>query len=81
MGRETFERVIANPESLADMDVDEESAFFEGFQYIPTEVYEEKTGEMPKRTKPGPESPAGKQWNEDAVAEVFPRLAQKHGFE
>src|SRR5262245_39326466 len=39
MGRETFERALADPHSLADMDYDAETAHYEGYQYVPTTVH------------------------------------------
>lgn len=80
MGRETFERVLAAPETLAEMEVDGESAFYEGYQYIPLDVYRRKTGQLPVRSKPLPGDPAGTPWKEEAVAGLYPRLAKKHGF-
>ena len=44
-GRESFERLLANPDSMADesfKDIEYE-CFFEGYQYIPDEVCEEMT--------------------------------------
>lgn len=80
MGREIFEQVIANPESLADMNLTEDTAFYEGYQYVVNDVYEELTGEMLLRTKPLPKEPSGSSWEEDKVAEVYPRLAEKFGY-
>jgi hypothetical protein len=80
MGRTAFERAVANPDVLTDMDLDEGSAFYEGFQYPVIETYQEMTGNLPERTKPHPESPSGKDWDEETVAELYPRLAEKHGY-
>ncbi len=79
-GKETFERVVAMPETLAEMEVDGESAFYEGYQYMALTVYRRKTGQLPIRSKPQPEDPAGTPWKEEAVAGLYPRLAKKHGF-
>lgn len=62
------------------MEVDEDSAFYEGYQYPVIEVYKAMTGSLPMRTTPHPESPSGTPWDEDTVAELYPRLAEKHGF-
>ena len=80
LGRETFERVLANPDALTDMDVDEENAFYEGYQYPVIEVYKGQTGDLPRRTTPHPDSPSGTPWDEDTVAQLYPRLAARHGF-
>lgn len=80
MGRTAFENAVASPESLADLDLDEESAFYEGYQYVVNDVYEELTGDLPRRARPTPDTPSGTQWDEDTVAELCPKLAEKHGF-
>lgn len=82
MGRDTFERAVASPASLAQMDLDPDSIFYEGYQYIPAEVYEDVTGEeMPARSKPHPANPSGQEWKEEDVARLFPDLARKYGYE
>lgn len=78
-GRSDFESALADPESLADTDIDEDSGFYEGYQYVADEVYEEMTGRTPKRSKPHPESPSGVDFDEETVGERYPRLAKKHG--
>lgn len=78
MGRQTFEQTLANPESLADMDYDAETAFYEGYQYVPTAVEEELGGDQEPRYAPMPSEPSGKSWEESKVAELYPRLAQKY---
>lgn len=81
MGRTAFERVVSSPAALVDMDVSEENAFYEGYQYVPAKVYEDLTGEeMPAHSKPHPKQPSGKDWEESQAASVFPELAKKHRF-
>lgn len=80
MGRETFERAVATPESLADMNYDAENAFFEGYQYVAGKIEEERTGGMSPRSKPSPKEPHGEPWDEASVANSFPKLARKYGF-
>jgi len=69
MGRETFERTLADPQSLADINYDADSADYEGYQYVPTEVERELSGgqDFP-RSRPHPEEPSGKCWDENEVA-------------
>ena len=77
MGRQTFERALADPQSLADMDYDAETAHYEGYQYVPTTVEEELGGgETSPRYAAHPAEPSGKSWDEDKVAELYPRLAE-----
>ena len=81
MGRQTFERALADPQSLADMDYDAETAHYEGYQYVPTTVETELGGgqRFPRYRSP-PDEPSGKPWDEDKVAELFPRLADKYDY-
>ena len=81
MGRETFERALADPQSLADMDYDAETAHYEGYQYVPTTVETELGGsQRSPRYQPHPDEPSGKPWDEDKVAELYPRLAAKYDY-
>ncbi|EEF59110.1 DUF4240 domain-containing protein [Pedosphaera parvula] len=81
MGHSTFEKVVSSSESLVEMDVDKDNAFYEGYQYAPITVYKEMTGSLPYRDKPHPESPTGTCCNEDEeVARLYPRLAAKHHY-
>jgi hypothetical protein len=75
-GRRAFESAVANPESLADEAVDEESWFYEGYQYAVSGGVEAAAGFVPDRYKPHPENPSGKEWEEDRVYELFPRLSE-----
>ena len=82
MGKATFERVVSSPGVLVDMDVSEENAFYEGYQYIAADVYEDIAGkDMPVHSKPHPKKPSGKEWKESEAASVFPELAKKHHFD
>jgi Protein of unknown function (DUF4240) len=85
MGREAFETVVAAPESLVDIEIDPERAFYEGYQYVAMTVYEEMTGNPPARGgRAGDETvedeikPTGRRWREDRVRDLYPRLATKY---
>jgi hypothetical protein len=82
MGRETFERALADPQSLADMDYDADNAHYEGFQYVTSQVYEELNGgkELPPRVRPRPKQPAGREWPENKVGSLYPKLAAKYDY-
>ena len=81
MGRQTFERALADPQSLADMDYDAETAHYEGYQYVPTTVETEfGGGQRFPRYQPHPDEPSGKPWDEDKVAELYPKLAEKYEY-
>jgi hypothetical protein len=78
-GRDAFEKALADPDSIADEDLDEESYFYEGFQYAVSEGVESVLGKRPTRNSPHPKEPSGEAWDEDAVGEQFPRLSEKYG--
>jgi Protein of unknown function (DUF4240) len=79
MGRQTFERALAEPQSLADMNYDAETAFYEGYQYVPSKVEKDLGGgrRFP-RPFPHPKEPSGKPWEEEKVLELYPKLAEKY---
>ncbi|MGE0118652.1 MAG: DUF4240 domain-containing protein [Dongiaceae bacterium] len=83
LGRRTFEAVVAAPETLTDIEIDPEQAFYEGYQYVAMTVYEEMTGDLPSRGGRAGEiedeiKPTGKPWREDRVRDLYPRLAMKY---
>ena len=81
MGRQTFERALADPQSLADIDYDAESAHYEGYQYVPTTVETEVgSGQPLPRYAAAPLEPSGKPWDEDKVSKLYPKLAEKYGY-
>jgi hypothetical protein len=81
MGRQIFERALADPESFADMDYDAESADYEGYQYVPAKVGRELNGGLDfPRSRPHPEEPSGRCWDEDEVAKLYPKLAKKYKY-
>ena len=81
MGRQTFERALADPQSLADIDYDADVADYEGYQYVPSQVERDLSGgqDFP-RSRPHPKDPSGRSWDEDKVAELFPKLAEKYEY-
>jgi hypothetical protein len=74
-GRASFERALADPDSLADDDVDETTWFFEGFQYAVTAGVRAVTGSRPGRRHP--DRPSGEAWHENDLPVLFPRLSAK----
>jgi hypothetical protein len=83
MGRTVFERAMSDAESLVDV-ADApgvEDVFFEEFQYVPVQVYEESTGrEIPDPPGPFLDTPIGERWSEegDDLRRRFPRLWEKY---
>ncbi|MBZ0289117.1 MAG: DUF4240 domain-containing protein [Anaerolineae bacterium] len=78
MGRAYFERIIASPDDLAEMDDAEDTILFEGYQYISTSVYKEMTGELPMRQKSPPGEPLGEHWDDDDLPRLYPRLSARY---
>jgi hypothetical protein len=81
MGRETFERALSDPESLADLSLEElHQMQWEGYQYVPSKVEEDLSGgqEFP-RSSPHPREPSGERWDDSKVPELYPKLAERHG--
>lgn len=73
-GRETYERVIADPDSLAD-EHDPDGCFLEEFAYAPNQAYRELTGDdLPDRERQFPEI-VGDPWDEEDLDDLFPRIA------
>lgn len=81
MGRKSFERVLADPDSLAITNYDEEVAFYEGFQYVANTVAEERFGKILSRSSPFPSKPSGTEWTEDDLSgleRLLPNLSKKY---
>lgn len=79
LGRARYEAALAEPDSLAAIRDVETLTLFEGFQYCPGRVIEERE----LVTKPAPRKaskPAGRAWKDDAaLAARFPRLSKRFG--
>ncbi|MEA3490510.1 MAG: DUF4240 domain-containing protein [Campylobacterota bacterium] len=89
MGKEVYNNAIANPDSLADLALNEDederfdALFNESFGYIAIEVYEEKTGEeiYDYREDIDREEDMGEEWDfddRDECLKRLPRLTDKY---
>jgi len=84
-GKKVFQDALQNPDSLAQISCDNpgEDLFYEGYQYLPAQLYEEKTGdELPPTGVPFPSEPSGKAWEEDSgevLQQICPILFKKYG--
>jgi hypothetical protein len=76
-GRTVFESAIADPDSLAEIDIKIDDWFHEGFQYAIAEGVKKNIGGLPDRIAPLPLSPAGQKWTEANVRSFYPKLVQK----
>ena len=86
MGKDTFDRVLADPDSLAEIEDDPNTPhlLYEGFQYVPGRVYEELSGkeiQADRRASQLPSEPAGPSFDYDDKEEMarrFPKLLAKY---
>lgn len=81
-GETVYEAALADPESLVEVVTESDGdCQIEGFQYIATEVWEQKTGnsadDFPSHDIERREDPAGTPWEEDELEGRFPRLCKK----
>ncbi len=77
-GEEIYRNALRDPESLADIEI-EEDAGYEEFNYVAAEVYEEKTGSMlPPNELQFPSDPVGQEWDEDDLERIFPKLSKRY---
>ncbi len=61
-----------------------EELFYEGYQYLPFQVYEEKTGlELPEMDSIHEYEPEGEEWDEESEEDfkrICPKLVEVYGF-
>ncbi|RYD23538.1 MAG: DUF4240 domain-containing protein [Verrucomicrobiaceae bacterium] len=77
-GRAVYERALADPDSLVEVDFGgEEDICYEGFQYVPNTVAEEKGIEL-AQPSPFPADPAEEPWDEEELDTLYPRLTAKY---
>jgi len=72
-----FEKAIRDPDGLADEEIDDDSWFYEGYQYAVSAGVKAVIGKQVMRKTPGPTEPSGEEWDEDKVNELYPRLSEK----
>jgi hypothetical protein len=81
-GREDFERALADPDSMVDMDFGDEGEW-EDWMSPTMQVVHARTGKYefvgPRESMP-PDEPAGAEWDEDDLPSRFPRLTEKYDF-
>ena len=81
-GKTTFENAVENIETLSELK-ETNDGDWEGLSYIPTDIYEKKTGnDMPNGIRENFEI-TGEEWNEegDDLKNKFPKLWTKFGME
>lgn len=78
-GRAVFEAALRDPDSLADLTLDADVWFFEGYQYVVREAMDVAVDNGASEEIPEhPQDPTGEEWREDELATLLPRLHAKH---
>jgi hypothetical protein len=75
-GRDTWQRALADPDSLADFPVRNEFEL-EAFGYAAQEAYAEHSDKELARDPCGEGEPEGRAWIEDELPALLPRLAAR----
>lgn len=80
-GKKVFFDAIKDPETLAQLEYDQEEVDWEGFTYIAGEAYQKVKGtDMPFHQKDYPEI-TGQEWEEnDKLYEKYPKLSAKWSY-
>jgi len=82
-GEKAYRNALADPESLVHVVRKDEDCRVEGYQYIASQVWKEKTGrsmdEYPTHDIEWPAETLGTPWEEDELEERFPKLSEKFG--
>ena len=81
MGRDIFERALADPQSLADINYDAGQAHYEGYQYVTPKVYKEMSGhDWIPGSREHPSEPSGEYWEESNIGTLYPKLAKVYKY-
>lgn len=83
-GEQAYTNALRDPESLADVVTDgDDDCQVEGFQYVASQVWEEKTGrtsdDFPPHALARHADPIGEEWDEDDLETRFPKLSKRFG--
>ena len=81
-GEQAYAGALRDPESLVDVVTEaDDDCQVEGFQYIASQAWEEKTGctreEFPRHTFERRAEPTGQEWEEDDLEIRFPKLSKR----
>jgi hypothetical protein len=82
-GKAFFEATLADPDSLAETDFDEDNEnnypFSEGYQYVPQNIIEARGGAIESGPDAHPSASLGEPWTEDMLPRLLPKLHAKFG--
>ncbi len=76
-GRSAFERAMADPDSLAEEEIDLMEWFHGGFAYAIADAVRANIGRWPTRAIPPLLAPAGDPWIEPTVYHHYPKLTRR----
>jgi hypothetical protein len=81
MGKEVYETGMQNPDELVSAATDPtvEDCFFEDFQYVADNIYEEKYDSEFDLDIVHPKEPVGAPWEESDLDSLFPKLTEQFG--
>lgn len=74
-GQQAFENALADPDAMPADEFDEDSWFYEGYQYAVDDGVEAAAGRIVDRITPHPDTPSGEAWNDEDVFDRYPRLS------
>ena len=82
-GEQVYEAALLDPESLTKVVNEDDECQVEGYQYVASQVWEEKTGksteDFPSHDIERRSEPAGTPWEDDDLDTRFPKLSKKFG--
>jgi hypothetical protein len=82
-GRSVFEAALTDADSLAQFNIDPAWATYEGYQYVPGKIYEEKAGSDPPDRPDSdsrPKETRGVPFKEWEMSTRFPRLVGRYNY-
>ena len=74
-GRDSFNRALSDPDSLADEPFDQAAWFHEGYQYAISEGVAAVGAAAPRASHP--DEPSGEAWSDETVYALYPRLSAR----
>ena len=79
-GKDVYFKALSDPDSLSELDELDEDIEWEGYSYLASTVYEDKTGEEMAMTSRmnHPSEPKGEKWDESQVDTLLPKLSRKY---
>jgi len=80
-GRQTYDRIVADPDALAEYRIPHTGTFLEEFEMLAYEMYEQKIGESPDPDEEEDEILEDEDWdfeNADEMKARYPKLFERY---